>query len=346
MPIYRIVYVSDKNDMSQGTLDFFSEAQKGAYEAYKETNIMSVEEWNQNCLLYASPEDFPTPIRPQIGILPCVVVRNPLSQVIILRNKGNVFLWKARFTEIFTGSIKESKGKEGSENGLPNGVPDGTGDGTGKESNRFWWWLGAGLSGFAAAQQTDNVAQLGLGGLSAICVYNALGKKVTAPKLPTLPKLPLLPVQSQTDLPIWAKVPQIGRIGWMGVQHLHWVKPYAEFPTKANNYRSKTNLSQAQGQPGVYQIKKNGEIIYIGKGSNVYKTCLRHFEPYEPDHENKQMFYKDYLKNDYKVRITLTGTIQRAKKIEALLLMKHRPKLNKYIPSEIPFVEKEEYVPF
>lgn len=120
-------------------------------------------------------------------------------------------------------------------------------------------------------------------------------------------------------------------IGWMGT--VKWYKPYEIFPNRANGYRSKTNIAFAQGQAGVYQIKKNGEIIYIGKGANVYKTCLRHFEAAE-DGDNKQYYHKDYLKHDYKVRITLCGNIERAGRIEAMLLRKHRPRDNKYIPDE------------
>jgi hypothetical protein len=186
-----------------------------------------------------------------------------------------------------------------------------------KEDYTFLYWIGAGVAGVAALQQEDQTTQVVLGGTSALLAVLALGKSI--------PKLP--------------KVPKVGAIGWMGT--VQWRKPYAIFPSKANHYKSQSNIAFAQGKVGIYQIKKNGTIIYIGKGANVYKTCLRHFEAHEPYNANKQEYHKDYLRNDYQVRITLCGTMERAQRIETLLIRKHRPKDNKQIPDELPLASKD-----
>jgi excinuclease UvrABC nuclease subunit len=98
---------------------------------------------------------------------------------------------------------------------------------------------------------------------------------------------------------------------------------------KELGWKTETNIKFAQGKPGVYIIKKNGKIVYIGSGNNVYKTALRHFEPHKPDHYNKQEYYKDYEKNDYTIRVVLTNTRQQANTLEMALIRKHKPVDNK-----------------
>jgi excinuclease UvrABC nuclease subunit len=92
-----------------------------------------------------------------------------------------------------------------------------------------------------------------------------------------------------------------------------------------------TNIGFSKGKSGVYIIQnKVGDICYIGySASDVYKTCLRHFQSWE-DSKQVRVAYAD--KTAYRVRIILT-TADRAAKLEMALIIKHRPKDN---PNKLP----------
>lgn len=113
-----------------------------------------------------------------------------------------------------------------------------------------------------------------------------------------------------------------------------FVQVYKDRGFKELGWKPITNIRFAQGKAGVYLIKRNGILIYIGAGANVYKTALRHFEPHPADGQNKQNYHDDYDFNDYTIRIVLTGTRERAAKLESALIRKHRPRDNKFIPDE------------
>ncbi len=118
-----------------------------------------------------------------------------------------------------------------------------------------------------------------------------------------------------------------------------WKPPYKNLAVPELGWKTETNFRYCQGKTGVYLIKKNGVIIYIGAGRNVYKTMLRHFEKHkgecfegQSDKCNKKRYFDDYEQNDYQVRVVLTDTPKQAFALESALINKHRPKDNLYIP--------------
>lgn len=96
-------------------------------------------------------------------------------------------------------------------------------------------------------------------------------------------------------------------------------------PYKPNG---KTNFPEALSHPGVYLIKENGKLVYIGMSqSNVYKTMYRHFQSWD-DNRQIRVTYKDKMKrNDYTARVVYCTAAQAAR-LEAGLILKHRPRDN------------------
>jgi excinuclease UvrABC nuclease subunit len=87
--------------------------------------------------------------------------------------------------------------------------------------------------------------------------------------------------------------------------------------------QGKSNLKFAIGRPGVYLIYKNGKSkpSYVGfSASNVYKTCLRHFQSWK----DKKQVRTTYPKRGYLVRIVLCGPLQAAR-LEKYLIVKLQP---------------------
>jgi hypothetical protein len=105
-------------------------------------------------------------------------------------------------------------------------------------------------------------------------------------------------------------------------------------------WSSITNIQFAIGKIGVYLIKKNNEFAYIGKGTNVYKTCLRHFEPHKNDGHNKQDYWQDVESQHYTVQIVVTTSLQEAEVLERALQFYYTPIDNINIPSEIEPYER------
>jgi hypothetical protein len=105
---------------------------------------------------------------------------------------------------------------------------------------------------------------------------------------------------------------------------------YSELPTK--NRKGKTNLGFCKGKSGVYLIKEDGVLVYVGfSGSDLYKTILRHFSwwmdkrhYYEKQNSIFQRItYVNTLnKKDYTVRVILCDPT-RAWNLEKALIDKH-----------------------
>ena len=98
-----------------------------------------------------------------------------------------------------------------------------------------------------------------------------------------------------------------------------------EKPYKSPN---RTNLTYLIKKTGVYIIKENNIIVYIGRsGVNLYKTMYRHFEHWE--HKTQQVItYKHKLnKNKYSVKYILCSPSE-AIKLEKALILKHKPRDN------------------
>ncbi len=89
---------------------------------------------------------------------------------------------------------------------------------------------------------------------------------------------------------------------------------------------NRTTYWQTKERSGVYIIKENNKIVYIGRsGSNLYKTLYRHFETWT--HRTQEVVsYKHLLKrNKYTVSVILT-TPKEANSLEKALILKHRPR--------------------
>lgn len=87
----------------------------------------------------------------------------------------------------------------------------------------------------------------------------------------------------------------------------------------------KSNLKFAKDKSGVYIIKRNGVISYIGySATNLEKTCLRHFQSWE-DTKQVRVTYK--YRANCTVRLIIC-TPARAAKLERALIVRHEPKDN------------------
>ena len=95
----------------------------------------------------------------------------------------------------------------------------------------------------------------------------------------------------------------------------------------------RSNLSFAKNKPGVYIIYQNDKLAYIGySGTNVEKTCLRHFQ-YWKDEKQVRVWFRNY--NACKVRIILTKTAAQAAALENRLIHKYAPPKNPKRPKEL-----------
>lgn len=91
--------------------------------------------------------------------------------------------------------------------------------------------------------------------------------------------------------------------------------------------------------PGVYLIKKDGVVRYVGMSrTDVYKTLYRHFQSWD-DPRQIRVVYK-YLKG-ISVRVVYT-TPDQATKLESALIIKLKPTDNPAkIQREIEFLENK-----
>lgn len=98
-------------------------------------------------------------------------------------------------------------------------------------------------------------------------------------------------------------------------------------PYKANG---RTSFPEAQKRTGVYLIKKNGVLVYIGfSESDLYKTLYRHFQTWNDTDQPNRISYKNQLSRaKFTVRVVFT-TKKRAAALEKALILKHNPKDNK-----------------
>jgi excinuclease UvrABC nuclease subunit len=104
----------------------------------------------------------------------------------------------------------------------------------------------------------------------------------------------------------------------------------------------KTNFPQTANRTGVYLIKENGVIVYVGfSGYNIYKTMYRHFQSWR--HKTQEVVsYKSRMSyKEYSVRVVYC-TAKQAAALEKALIKKHKPRDNemKYQINEMPIVEQ------
>jgi len=111
------------------------------------------------------------------------------------------------------------------------------------------------------------------------------------------------------------------------------------------------DLQLHKKQYGVYLIKRNGVVRYIGHSSTqLYKTITRHFQSWE----DRQQIRVTYPKEGTTVRIIYTNTAAQARQLEKALIIKHKPadNPNKYEQYTLDLSDKklitqvEEEAPF
>jgi hypothetical protein len=94
------------------------------------------------------------------------------------------------------------------------------------------------------------------------------------------------------------------------------------------NQDGKTTFKNTQGKSGVYIIKENGSIVYVGHSrTNLYKTLYRHFQAW--NHKTQPVVtYQNLLNtNKYTVRVIL-ATPQQAVRLEGYLVNAYEPRDN------------------
>jgi hypothetical protein len=90
--------------------------------------------------------------------------------------------------------------------------------------------------------------------------------------------------------------------------------------------KNKTRFPE-RGKTGVYLIKENGKIVYIGYSQyDLYKTMYRHFQQW--NHTGQEVVSYNAQGNDnYTVRIVYC-TPDQASRLEKYLISKHKPRDN------------------
>ena len=128
------------------------------------------------------------------------------------------------------------------------------------------------------------------------------------------------------------------------VEKSKWMPPYKTLGVPELGWKTETNFKFAQNKIGVYIIKKNGVVVYVGCSTqNVYAQMLRHFEPYKKylsttlkntnynqrkqllQSGHKKAYHDDYETNDYRVRVIITNTAKQAEDLERALIKKYNP---------------------
>lgn len=92
-------------------------------------------------------------------------------------------------------------------------------------------------------------------------------------------------------------------------------------PYKANG---RTTFPESMSRPGVYLIKLDGKLSYIGySGSDLYKALYRHFQ--EWNDRGPRVVYPPQMRERCLVRVVYTNTAAQAAKLEKALILLHQP---------------------
>ncbi len=93
------------------------------------------------------------------------------------------------------------------------------------------------------------------------------------------------------------------------------------------NSEGKTTFP-ARDKAGVYVIKENGNIVYVGySAGNVYRTMYRHFQKWSHPYQDVNTYADRMQRNKYTVRVIYT-TANQAPRLEAYLVNKYQPRDN------------------
>lgn len=114
-----------------------------------------------------------------------------------------------------------------------------------------------------------------------------------------------------------------------------FIAPYNKFdkPTLQNSWK----------KSGVYLIKEDDKIVYVGHSkSNLYKTMYRHFQKWDSHQTRATYKAKGNKRKKYKVRIILT-TPKQAERLERVLCKKYNPRdmKYKYLQLELDLKDKQ-----
>ena len=90
-----------------------------------------------------------------------------------------------------------------------------------------------------------------------------------------------------------------------------------------------TNIKSSKGKAGVYFIKEDNKLVYIGHStSDLYTTILRHF--HRGQRERVSNYNDRMYSNNYTVRVIFT-TSKQALDWEGVLINKFKPRDNEYL---------------
>lgn len=158
------------------------------------------------------------------------------------------------------------------------------------------YWLVGGAAAYKSLSSGSLVGKLGWGAVSTVTLGNLYNKK--------------------------------NAVGEIGAMKKHrYIPVYTERPREGK--RGKSNLGFAKDKSGVYLIKENGKIVYVGQSqNNLYRTITRHFQDWNDRRSPDRVTYRYKMdRNRYTVRIVFVSP-SRALKLEEMLIKRHRPRDN------------------
>ena len=126
------------------------------------------------------------------------------------------------------------------------------------------------------------------------------------------------------------------------------VKKYKFLPPYKKN--GKTTFPELKGRHGVYLIKEDGKIVYIGHScKHLYKVVYRHFQKWTEASliTGNWLYHTTYKRkmkrHHYTVRIVLTNTCAQAERLERALIIKYQPRDNrqKYDDYKLDLTDKK-----
>jgi len=109
--------------------------------------------------------------------------------------------------------------------------------------------------------------------------------------------------------------------------------------------QGKTTYPETIGKSGVYLIKENGKLVYIGmSGINLYRTLYRHFQAWHHKQQEVVTYQSRMKQNKYTVRVILCTPAQSAR-LERYLILKHKPRdnENKYEGYTLNYFDEKVY---
>lgn len=112
-------------------------------------------------------------------------------------------------------------------------------------------------------------------------------------------------------------------------------------PVYIDSKPNKQLIKASIKKPGVYLIKVNGQLRYIGySATNVYKTLTRHFQSWDDPRQTRVTYPKN---KNITARIVYTNTGAQAAKLERALILKYQPEdnPNKYAQYQITYKDED-----